>query len=89
MPNLGPKRGRTSIRSAGPPGGHRCRQCHHELHLVRFHESPARLGAHRLTEFYQCVRPAMPAFRSIRRRGSGRRGRVTRTDGAMDRKLPW
>ena len=53
MPDLGPFRGQTNPPSAG--SGHRCALCHQELHLVRRHVSPARLGESLTTEFYQCT----------------------------------
>jgi hypothetical protein len=54
MPNLGPLRGK-STNPPRPVTGHRCNLCHHELHLVRRHVSPARLGAPVTTEFYECT----------------------------------
>ena len=50
----------TVVRSAnaeptkGPLQPHRCSRCRHELHLVRQHVSPPRLGAPLTTHFYQC-----------------------------------
>lgn len=53
MPNLRPQQRKTPNRP-GTVTGHRCRLCRHELHLVRRHVSPPRLGAPLTTEFYQC-----------------------------------
>jgi hypothetical protein len=51
MPDLRPQKTPTP---QGTATTHRCRLCRHELHLVRQHVSPPRLGAALTTEFYQC-----------------------------------
>jgi hypothetical protein len=52
MPNLRPQQ--TPRHRQGTVTTHRCSLCRHELHLVRRHVSPPRLGAPLTTEFYQC-----------------------------------
>ena len=52
MPKLGPQRRKTD--PPGPATVHRCSMCQHVLHLVRRHESPARLGPIVAVEFYEC-----------------------------------
>jgi hypothetical protein len=51
MPNLRPQQ---TPNPRGAATTHRCRLCRQELHLVRRHVSPPRLGASLQTEFYQC-----------------------------------
>ena len=55
MPNLGPQRGNRTTNFPSADGArHRCARCREELHLVRRHVSPPRLGAPLATEFYEC-----------------------------------
>ena len=55
MPDLRPRHLRTPTRrSTDSPGIRRCRQCYQELQLVRWRESPPRLGLRLVTEFYEC-----------------------------------
>jgi hypothetical protein len=53
MPRLG-----SSRRQAGKPAGaittHQCAHCRQQLDLVARRESPPRLGAPVVTEFYKC-----------------------------------
>ena len=53
MTNLGALRGKAA-NSPAAATTHRCSLCHQELHLIRRHVSPARLGDPVTTEFYQC-----------------------------------
>lgn len=53
MPILDPQRRKTD-NSPAKITGHRCLHCGQDLRFVRKHVSPARLGAPRSTEFYQC-----------------------------------
>jgi len=51
MPDLRPRK---TPKPSGAATTHRCSLCHDELHLIREHVSPPRLGAQLRTEFYQC-----------------------------------
>ena len=54
MPNLRPQRDNTPSRPSPVGDNHRCPRCHEGLRFVRRHESPLRLGAPVVAEFYQC-----------------------------------